>query len=346
MLLWEVALRSQMGVALSFLEELWSRNLGHLFVSPIRPWEMVAALLSVSMLRMLIGVLPAVLLAFVLYAFNLFGLGPVVVLFFANLMVMGWWVALGVVSLILRHGAGAEAMAWSVLFGLTPFSAVFYPVSVLPAAMRPVAFVLPSSHVFEGMRAALGGTVLWGELGWAAAFNVFWLGVFALVFALQFRQARMRGALLNIGGMMETRFWLIRHALVAENERVRLYGIKDVPLCPQTLVAQVPMYRTLAAMLPAGAVWGCTPLQRTRQDGGGDLRGRVSGAGADGRRGADRAESRRVAGAGPPPGAGATDETAASVLAVGPGRNPAGRGEHGAVAGPRGRDDGRVGVGA
>ncbi len=198
-LLWEVALRSQMGVALSFLEELWSRNLGHLFVSPIRPWEMVAALLSISMLRMLTGVLPAVLLAFVLYGFNLFGLGPVVVLFFANLMVMGWWVALGVVSLILRHGVGAEALAWSVLFGLTPFSAVFYPVSVLPAAMRPVAFVLPSSHVFEGMRAALGGIVSWGELGWAVAFNLFWLGVLTLVFTAQFRQARLRGALLNIG---------------------------------------------------------------------------------------------------------------------------------------------------
>ena len=64
---------------------------------------------------------------------------------------------------------------------------------------------------------------------------------------------------------MDTRFWLIRHALVAENERVRLYGIKDVPLCPQTLVAQVPMYRTMAALLPQDAVWGCTPLQRTRK---------------------------------------------------------------------------------
>ena len=104
MLLWEVALRSQMGVAISFLEELWSRNLGHLFVSPIRPWEMLAALVGISVLRMLIGVLPAILLAWLLYAFNLFALGPIVVLFFANLMVMGWWVALGVVSLILRHG--------------------------------------------------------------------------------------------------------------------------------------------------------------------------------------------------------------------------------------------------
>ena len=45
-LLWEVALRSQMGVAISFLEEMWSRNLGHVFVSPLRPWELVAALIA------------------------------------------------------------------------------------------------------------------------------------------------------------------------------------------------------------------------------------------------------------------------------------------------------------
>ena len=77
------------------------------------------------MLRVVVGVLPAVLLAWALYAFNLFAVGPVVVLFVVNLMVMGWWVSLGVVSLILRHGAGAEALAWSVLFGLTPLAAVF-----------------------------------------------------------------------------------------------------------------------------------------------------------------------------------------------------------------------------
>ena len=96
-LLWEVALRSQMGVAVSFLEELWSRNLGHVFVSPLRPWELVAALLGISILRMLIGVLPAVLLAWLLYAFNLFAMGPIIVLFFVNLVIMGWWVAFGVV---------------------------------------------------------------------------------------------------------------------------------------------------------------------------------------------------------------------------------------------------------
>ncbi len=199
-LLWEVALRSQMGVAISFLEEIWSRNLGHVFVSPLRPWELVAALLGMSLLRMLTGVLPAILLAWLLYAFNLFSIGPVIVLLFANLLVMGWWVALGVVSLILRHGAGAEALAWSLLFALTPFSAVFYPVSVLPAALQPLALALPSSHVFEGMRAAmLHNEIAWTHLAWAAGLNAAWTAAAVLLFARQFRSARERGALLSIG---------------------------------------------------------------------------------------------------------------------------------------------------
>ena len=205
-LLWEVALRSQMGVAVSFLEEIWSRNLGHVFVSPLRPVELVAALIGMSALRVTFGVLPAVLLAYVLYAFNLFTAGPILVLFVANLMIMGWWVSLGVISLILRHGAGAEALAWSVLFGLTPFSAVFYPVAILPAWVRPVSLALPSTHVFEGMRAVLGiphGPVgsgqPWGHMGWAVGLNLLWLAGAVAVFAWQFRAARVRGALITIG---------------------------------------------------------------------------------------------------------------------------------------------------
>jgi ABC-2 type transport system permease protein len=199
-LLWEVALRTQMGLSLGFLEEIWSRNLGHLFVSPLRPWELLAALVGISALRVIVGLAPALLLAWALYAFNIFGVGLVLIPFVANLMVMGWWVALGVISLILRHGAGAEALAWSVLFGLTPFSAVFYPVSILPAAVRPIALALPSAHVFEGMRAALsGGGVAWDQLAWAAGLNALWLAAATLLFAAQFRAARTRGALISIG---------------------------------------------------------------------------------------------------------------------------------------------------
>jgi ABC-2 type transport system permease protein len=199
-LLWEVTLRSQMGMSISFLEEIWSRNLGHVFVSPLRPFEMIAALIGMSIIRMLVGVIPAVLLAWALYAFNLFVLGPILVLFFINLMIMGWSVALGVVSLILRHGAGAEPLAWGVLFGLAPFCAVFYPVSVLPSFLHPIAYALPATHVFEGMRAALlQGVTAWDHLAAAFALNLIWLAAAALLFGRQFHAARVSGALISIG---------------------------------------------------------------------------------------------------------------------------------------------------
>ena len=55
-LLWDVLFRAQLGVSVVFFEEMYSRNLGHLFVSPLRPHELVLALLSISLMRTLVGV--------------------------------------------------------------------------------------------------------------------------------------------------------------------------------------------------------------------------------------------------------------------------------------------------
>lgn len=199
-LLWEITLRSQMGMTFSFMEEIWSRNLGHIAVSPIRPREFLAALMTMSVIRVSVGVIPAMILAWVLYGFGILSVGPVLPLFFAALVMMGWAVALGVTALILRHGAGAEALAWSVVYGLTPFACVFYPLASLPDWVRPVALLLPAAHVFEGMRQALaGGGVAWGHLAAAYGLNAIWLAAMAWLFMAQFQGARVRGTLLNIG---------------------------------------------------------------------------------------------------------------------------------------------------
>lgn len=65
--------------------------------------------------------------------------------------------------------------------------------------------------------------------------------------------------------MTETRFWLIRHALVEENARALVYGTMDVELCPHTLEAQTPMYSALARRLPRPAAWLASPLTRTQR---------------------------------------------------------------------------------
>ncbi len=199
-LLWDVLFRSQLGVSISFLEEMWSRNLGQLFVSPLRPWEFVASLLATSLLRTLIGVIPAAFLAILLYRYSVFDLGLPLLAFFTNLLVMGWAIGLFVSAVILRYGLGAESLAWLAIFAIAPLSGIYYPIDVLPNWLQPIAYALPASHVFEGMRAVMFEQVFrWDHFAWAVALNLCYLGggIASLLFA--FRIARIRGLLLQIG---------------------------------------------------------------------------------------------------------------------------------------------------
>lgn len=199
-LLWDVLFRGQLGVSLVFMEEMWSRNLGHLFVSPLRPLELVAALLTMSLIRTLIGVGGAALIAIPLFQYSVFDIGLPLIAFFANLIVMGWSIGLLVSGVVLRYGLGAEGMAWFVVFALQPVTGVYYPISVLPEWLQAMAFFLPSSHVFEGMRAVLfEGTFRLDLLANAVGLNVAYFGVGAGVFLAFFRVARVRGQLLHVG---------------------------------------------------------------------------------------------------------------------------------------------------
>jgi len=199
-LLWDVLFRGQLGVSVSFLEELWSRNLASLFVTPLRPWEWTVSLLAMSLLRVLIGVVPAALLAIPLYHYSVFDLGLPLLAFFVALLVFGWAMGLAIVAVILRHGLGAESMAWLAIFVLAPVSAVYYPVAVLPAWLQPVAWALPSAHVFEGMRAVIrGGAMDWGHLAAAFALDLVYIALGAAALLYSFRRARIRGALLQAG---------------------------------------------------------------------------------------------------------------------------------------------------
>lgn len=199
-LLWDVLFRSQLGVSLAFYEELYSRNLGQLFVSPLRPGELIAALLSISLIRTLIGVGFAALLAIPLYDFSLFSLGLPLLLFFSNLLIFGWAIGLMVCALVLRNGLGAESLAWAVIFALAPISGVYYPIAVLPEWLQWLAALIPPSYVFEGMRTLMiDGVFDTGLLAKAVGLNLVYILLGIGTFQLAFRKARQLGLLLHIG---------------------------------------------------------------------------------------------------------------------------------------------------
>ena len=199
-LLWEVMVRSQISMALSFLEEFWSRNLGHLFVSPLSPGEWQVALMVTSFLRMMVAMVPTMFIAWIFYHFSIFSLGFSLIWFFLHLMIMGWWVSMAISALILRHGMGAESFAWMGLFIFAPVSCIYYPLNVLPEWLQPVALALPSTHVFEGMRAVMQNLPFsWDHLLMATGLNGLYLVLAFWLFRRGFAYARRTGKLYQVG---------------------------------------------------------------------------------------------------------------------------------------------------
>jgi ABC-2 type transport system permease protein len=200
MLLWEMLFRGQLGFSVSFLEEMWARNLGNLMMSPLRPAEFVAALMVMSLIRLAFGMVPVFIVAYIFFDFNVLGLGVAFACFFVNLILTSWAIALFVSGLLLRYGLGAESLAWTLAFLILPVSCVYYPVTVLPEWLQPVAWFLPPTYVFEGLRAVVVDHVFRGDLMLGAlGLNGLYFGAASIAFLRLLESARREGTLMQTG---------------------------------------------------------------------------------------------------------------------------------------------------
>jgi ABC-2 type transport system permease protein len=199
-LLWDILFRSKIGFSTTFIEEMWSRNLGNLLTSPLRPYELVAALSLWSVIRLGVSMVPVAFAAFFIFGFNLLDLGLALAAFFCVLVLTSWSLGLISAGVILRYGLGAEELAWSLAFLLLPLSCVYYPVSALPGWLQPVALALPPTHVFEGMRSILlHNTFDATDLWWALGLNAIYLAIGYATFNWFLGSARVNGTLLQLG---------------------------------------------------------------------------------------------------------------------------------------------------
>ena len=199
-ILWDMLMRGQLGYSISFLEEMWSRNLGNLMMSPLKPIEFVISLMLMSLIRLAIGVVPMTLMAIAFFHFNPLSLGLALAAFFCNLIFTSWAVGLLVSGLVLRNGMGAESLAWTLIFILLPLVCVYYPVSVLPHWLQWVAWTLPPTYVFEGMRALMIDKVFRVDLMVEAlAINAVVFGAAVVAFLALLKSARVHGKLIASG---------------------------------------------------------------------------------------------------------------------------------------------------
>ncbi len=198
MIMWTVVVRSQEEMGLLFLQEAWDRNLLNIFSSPITLAEFSAATIVLGLIKLLMTFVWMVLISSLLFAFNIFTLGWLIVPYALLLLLSGWSLGFFINGLIVMYGYRVQVFAWTLTMLILPFSSVYYPVSALPMWMQPVARAIPVTYVFEGMRRVFSGGG-WDVQGMLVSLllNLVYLLLSIRFFHYSYRKAQQSGMIMK-----------------------------------------------------------------------------------------------------------------------------------------------------
>ena len=199
-ILYDFLFRSSISYNMMFLEEIWSRNFTNLFISPIKIKEIIAALTLTAIVRTLIGMVPAALLAIPLFGVSIFKIGVPLILLLISLYIFGITLGLLVTSGLIRYGPSFENIAWASLFFLAPLGCIYYPIEILPEWLQIIAKMLPLVHIFEEMRNILISDIIsYSSILIAITISFIYFVFGIIIFYVSYYGAKIRGTLINVG---------------------------------------------------------------------------------------------------------------------------------------------------
>jgi ABC-2 type transport system permease protein len=185
----------------------WERWEGTIEYTMMAPISRLAHMLGVSLFSIIYGLARSALLLGVLSLFfsvdlsraNLAGAG--VILLAGSISFLGFGIMAAVLPLLFPERG--EEMTFVISSILLLVSGVYYPISVLPDWMEPLATISPATYVLEGMRAALLEGKATTELG-SSLLPILLLGVLAIpvgiaIFGWGERYAKRTGRLKRSG---------------------------------------------------------------------------------------------------------------------------------------------------
>ena len=196
-ILWVFVWRASQDIAVFMLEDFWSRNLYHLFSSPVRLSEHTISIIILGFLRALATFFVLLVLAFIMHSFSILTI-PLyyVAISIFLLSLFGWAMGLFVTSLIFRFGKRIQVLAWSVVWVIQPFSCIFYPLSALPEWASGIARILPTTYIFENLRNLLDpriGIINYGEIAYSFVASSVLIILTALFLNSSFHKAKKTG---------------------------------------------------------------------------------------------------------------------------------------------------------
>ncbi|MBA3752343.1 ABC transporter permease [Candidatus Dependentiae bacterium] len=192
--LWPVCYRANLDMSLSLLSELWSRNVVNLFATPLEIHEWVASSMLLGLFDATVSFLYASLVIYLLYGFNVFSLGWILLPLALLLMLSGWTIGLFTASWLLYSGQKLQKLVWVFGWFFVPFSALFYPLQTLPSWAFYIAKAVPMSYVFDALRTFVNqGSLPMVNLYISFALNCFYLTLSYQFFKKMYHASRVKG---------------------------------------------------------------------------------------------------------------------------------------------------------
>lgn len=192
---WEVIALSQYSVAIGALWEMWSKSFNNMFITPLTLNEFVFAEMVSGALKTIVVFLLLTFIGTGIYSFNIFSIGILTVLIaFGELLFFGWAAGMFILGLIFRYGRDIQTLAWALIILIQPISAVFYPLEVLPYLIRQIALILPTTYIFEMLRAKLlTGVIQWHYLPISTLLNIIYFIASYLFLTRMYRRSKEIG---------------------------------------------------------------------------------------------------------------------------------------------------------
>lgn len=198
---WGIASRVQLELSITFMEEMWNRNLINIFSSPLSISEFIVAAIILGVIKFLFTVSILLSVALFAYNFNIFIFNWYLPVFLFSLILFGWAFGFLVMGLLIRFGRNMEEFAWSLIHFFQPFVCIYYPLSSLPGWAQWIGKLLPPTYIFEEMRRYMtSGIIETGNILISFILNLVYMILALLFLKLMFEQARETGRLTKLEG--------------------------------------------------------------------------------------------------------------------------------------------------
>lgn len=194
LILWQIVFRVNLETAKGLFEELVNQNLINLFSTPLTLGEWIVAVMFLGVINMILMMICGILAVWALYGIQILSLGWSLLAYMISLLISGWSIGFFICGLLIYFGLKAQDFVYTIGWSFAPFSAIYYPLDVLPSWIQKISKCLPMTYVFESMRYTLKtGLISWHDLAISYVLNFLYLTASLLFFKYMFERSKEKG---------------------------------------------------------------------------------------------------------------------------------------------------------